>query len=176
MIDPTVVTAASDRLKSLGVNHIVLADGRILVEGSRESSRAANKRWRKSPEYQQYLKLKEKYADRLGIKGGYTLKKQPNGKYKLVELTKEQKIALKHRRAGQLKSAHMKGNKVGDKKGGKGGAGGGASSKKPVAPKKVEKAGKKVVKPAPKKLAKPSKPAPKKTAKKVVKPAKRSRD
>lgn len=182
MIDPTVVTATSDRLKAAGFNHIVLADGRILVEGSRESSRAAVKRWRKSPEYKQYLKLKEKYADLLGIKGGHTLKKQPNGKYKLVKLTKEQKLALKHRQAGQLKSAHMKGNKVGDKKGGKGGAGGGASSKKPVAPKKVVKPAKKVVKPAkvaPKKVVKPSKVAPKKVvkpAKKVVKPAKRSRD
>jgi hypothetical protein len=175
-MDPQIVTATSERLKAAGVDHIVLADGRILVEGSRESSRLAVRKWRKSPEYKQYLRLKEKYADQLGIKGGHSLKKQPNGKYKLVKLTKEEKQALIRRKQGQLKSANMKGNKKkGGKKGGKGGAGGGSSSKK-VAPKKVEKkvvkTGKKVVKPAPKKVAKPAQ----KSGKKVVKTGKRSRD
>lgn len=174
-MDPQIVTATSERLKAAGVDHIVLADGRILVEGSRESSRLAVRKWRKSPEYKQYMRLKEKYKDMLGIKGGHSLKKQPNGKYKLVKLTKEEKQALIRRKQGQLKSANMKGNKKKGEKKGKGGAGGGSSSKK-VAPKKVEKkvvkTGKKVVKPAPKKVAKV---APK-SGKKVVKTGKRSRD
>lgn len=174
-MDPQIVTATSERLKAAGVDHIVLADGRILVEGSRESSRLAVRKWRKSPEYKQYMRLKEKYKDMLGIKGGHSLKKQPNGKYKLVKLTKEEKQALIRRKQGQLKSANMKGNKKKGGKKGKGGAGGGSSSKK-VAPKKVEKkvvkTGKKVAKPAPKKVAKPAS----KSGKKVVKPGKRSRD
>lgn len=174
-MDPQIVTATSERLKAAGVDHIVLADGRILVEGSRETSRLAVRKWRKSPEYQQYLRLQKKYKDMLGIKGGHSLKKQPNGKYKLVKLTKEEKQALIRRKQGQLKSANMKGNKKKGEKKGKGGAGGGSSSKK-VAPKKVEKkvvkTGKKVVKPAPKKVAKPAS----KSGKKVVKPGKRSRD
>jgi hypothetical protein len=167
-MDIQTVTAASERLKEAGVDHIVLADGRILVEGSRESSKIAVRKWRKSPEYKQYLRLKKRYADMLGIKGGHTLRKQPNGKYKLVKLTKEEKAGLIRRKKAQLASPNMKGNKTEKgKKGGKGG-GGSSSSKKVVKP-----APKKVVKPAPKKVVKPGKKVVKPAPKKVVK---RSRD
>ena len=177
-MDPQIVTATSERLKAAGVDHIVLADGRILVEGSRESSRLANIKWRKSALYQKYLRLKAKHGPKgtgkLGIKGGFGLKKTPDGKdYKLVRLAPEEIKGLKNRRKAQLASGLMKGNKKkGAKKGGKGGGG---SSSKP-APKKVEKkvvkTGKKVVKPASKKVAKPTP----KSGKKVVKTGKRSRD
>ena len=165
-----VTAATSERLSAAGVDHIVLADGRILVEGSRESSRLAVRKWRKSPEYKQYLALKEKYADKLGIKGGHSLRKQPNGKYKLVKLTPDEIKKLKKRAKAQKASPNLKGGEryVEPKKGKKG-----AKAEKPAPKKTAKVAPKKVAKPAPKKVA--PKAAPKKAGK-PVKKAGRSRD
>ena len=177
-MDVHTVTATSALLKDRGIDHIVLADGRILVEASRESSRAAVRAWRKSPEYKEYKRLQAKHGPKgtgkIGIKGGYSLKKNAQGVYKLVKLTPEAIKSLKKRAKAQRNSSHMKGGEGGrhvePKKGAKK-----VAKVAPKVTKPAAKPAKKVAKPAPK--VAPKKVAPKKVAKPVAKKAgKKSRD
>lgn len=115
-MDIHTVTATSNRLRDAGVDHIVLADGRILVTADRESSRKKNQLWRKSAEYKQYRMLQKKYANKIGIpdkkagkEGGHTLRKNAKGKYELVKLTAEELQGLKNRRKSQRSSTRMRG-------------------------------------------------------------------
>ncbi len=156
-MDVHTVTATSALLKDRGIDHIVLADGRILVEASRESSRLAVRKWRKSPAYQEYLRLKAKHADKLGAKGGYSLKRNAAGKYKLVKLTPEEIKSLKKRAKAQKASPNLKG--------------GGRHVEPKKGAKKAGKVAPKVTKPAAKPVKKVAKPAPKVAPKKVAKPA-----
>lgn len=109
------IQASSARLKDLGIDHIILADGRFLIEASRESSRAANRIWRKSPRYKQYKEMQKKYKNKIGIEGGYTLRfSKTKNKYVLVPLAKIEngKAALMARRKGQWTSPMMQSKKV----------------------------------------------------------------
>lgn len=107
-ISLATIKAGSATLVAAGIDHIILPDGRFLIEASRESSRAAVKAWRKTPEYQQYLALKKKYASKIGIEGGYTLKfSKTKNKYVLHKMTAEEKSAHMARRKGQWTSPLM---------------------------------------------------------------------
>lgn len=107
------IQASSARLKDLGIDHIILADGRFLIEASRESSRAAVKAWRKSPKYKQYQELQKKYKNKIGIEGGYSLRfSKTKNKYVLHKLTAEEKAGLMARRKGQWASPKMQSKKV----------------------------------------------------------------